>query len=186
MNGLVVIGAIVVLGLGSGAGYLAYKRPRLERQRDAILAAAPTTAEGRLRRWFEFGVPQIHHRLTSFARFSAEHPWIVTHRIAGTDGRPDTIWGVPCDEIGQDLAHIEGLTVVVELPPPRALGAFELDRDQARYVPRYASPDLAPDPDARLTELAAFFLERLPVALSHEIPGAKIEVRVVHADAPSG
>lgn len=178
-NGILVLLGIIVLGLGTGAGYYAYKRPRLERERAAALAGAPTTLEGRLERWLAFGAPQIHHRLSRFARFSAEWPWLVTHRVAAADGGLATVWGIDCQTLPQGLAHLEGTTVVVELPAPGPLGRVELDPVQSRFVPSYPSEAAVPDPAARLVDLATFFLERLPQALEREIPGARLEIRVL-------
>ena len=46
VNGLLVLIAIVLIGLGSGAAYYAYKRPLLEQERARVLAESPTTTEG--------------------------------------------------------------------------------------------------------------------------------------------
>lgn len=180
-NGILVLLGIIALGLATGAGYYAYKRPRLERERAAVLASAPTTLEERLEQWLVFGGPQIHHRLSRFARFSAECPWLVTHAVASADGGPPTVWGIDCQTLPQDMARLEGTTVVVELPAPVPLGRVELDPAQARHVPKYADDRSVPDPTARLKDLAAFFLERLPQALEHELPGARLEIRVMPA-----
>lgn len=178
-NGLLVLLGIVVLGLATGAGYLAYKAPQLARERRAMLAQAATDDEGRLAQWLQFGGPQIHHRLARFARFSSECPWLVTHRVAAPDGGLPEVWGIDCGELPQDLARQEGMTIVVELPAPRPLGRVALDEAQSRYVPTYAAALDAGAAEARLIELATFFLEGLPRALAREIPGASLVIRVV-------
>ncbi len=182
-RGLLVLFCIVLVGLATGAGYYAAERPRLERRRAAILAAAPTTLEGRLDQWLVYGAPQIHHRLARFARFSDACPWIVTHRVAAPDGGVPVVWGVDCASLPQELARREGAAIVVELPAPVALARAELDAFQARTVPTYPPGAAVPDPAARLADLATYFLERLPAALEREIPGARLEVRVLHAPA---
>ena len=180
-SGILVLLAIIALGLGTGAGYYAWKRPKLEREREALLAAAPTGLDERLEQWLVFGGPQIHHRLSRFARFSAECPWLVTHSVAAADGGPPTVWGIDCEKLPQDMARREGATVVVELPAPVPLGRVVLDPAQAGFVPSYPDAQSVPDPEARLEDLATFFLERLPQALEHEIPGARLEIRILPA-----
>lgn len=182
-NGLLVLLGIVVLGLGTGAGYLAYKAPQLARERRAMLAQAASDGEGRLTQWLQFGGPQIHHRLARFARFSSECPWLVTHRVAAPDGGLPAVWGIDCRALPQDLARREGMRIVVELPAPRLLGRVALDEAQSRYVPTYAAPPQAAVAEARLVELATFFLEGLPGALAREIPGTSLVIRVVSGDS---
>ncbi|HED65237.1 MAG TPA: hypothetical protein ENJ09_06730 [Planctomycetes bacterium] len=125
-----------------------------------------------------FSAPNIHHRLSIFGRFSEEHPWLITHAVGGAAGEVQ-VWGIDCTELPRGLTHIEGSTVVVEVPPPHPLGRMELDSHQRVYIPVYASEAEAPDPAERLRSLAMHLLDRMPDALSRDIPGASIEIRVL-------
>ena len=182
--GIPVLAGIVVLGLLSGAAYYQYQRPRVVAQMQRARSEAPTTPRERLELWHRYGAAQIHHRLTQFARFTSEMPWLVTHAIGATAAEPPEIWGIDCDALPRELSHLEGMTVVVELPAPRALGRARLAGDSAGRVPLYAPDQPVPDPSERLRHLALFLLEGMPRALARDIEGASIEVRVGTADAP--
>jgi hypothetical protein len=177
-----VLGAIVLFGIGSGAAYFQWQAPRLAAAYDRERAAVPTEPAARLEVWHRYGAPQIHHRLSTFARFAPDCPWLVTHalRPAGT-GDP-VLYGIDCAALPESLSHVEGTRVVVELPAPRLLGRRPLRGDQASFVPLYDAGATIPDPSARLRELALYFLDKLPAALAKEIPGATLEIRV----APAG
>jgi hypothetical protein len=103
-------------------------------------------------------------------------PWLVTHAVARADGVSE-LHGVACGDLAQDLARVEGLRVVVELPAPRVLGTARLEGEGASRVPVYAR-GVALDPVARLEQLALFLLEGLPAALERDVPGARLEIRV--------
>ena len=179
-NGLAVLVLLVVVGIGSGAAYFHYKEPRLESELQAQLAAAPKTAQGRLEAWHRAAAPNIHHRLTKFARFSDEMPWIVTHArysgVVGGDEEPE-IWGIDCTELPRELARLEDMTVIVELPAPRLLGRRPLAGDQASFVPKLGAGESI-DAHGRLADLATYFLEGIPGALAEDIEGARLEVRI--------
>jgi len=177
-NGLAVLAGIVLLGLGAGAGYYHYKSPKLAAELEHTLAGAPSTPRGKLELWHRYGAPNIHHRLTDVARFSAEMPWLITHAVASPAGADPELWGIDCTALSRELSHLEGLTVVVELPRPRLLGRGKLVGDQADCVPVYGSAALVPDARARLEDLARFFLEDMPRALAQDIEGATLEIRV--------
>ena len=176
--GLPVLAGIVVLGLLSGAAYYQYQRPRVLAQMARAKSEAPTTPRERLELWHRYGSAQIHHRLTQFARFSPEMPWLVTHAIAGSAGELPEIWGIDCEALPQEISHLEGLTVVVDLPVPTALGHAALAGDSADRVPLYAAGQPIPHPSERLRDLALFLLEGMPRALERDIEGASLEVRV--------
>lgn len=177
VSGIGVLVGIVVLGLLTGAGFYRYQRARIERRLASEMAAAPESPEERLALWLQLSGPQIHHRLAVVGRFTPEMPWLVTHAVAAADGGPPEVFGVDCASLPKDLAHLEGLKVVVELPHPRALGRVELSGERANRVPLYA-PELALDPAQRLTELALYLLEGIPRALERDVPGASLEIRV--------
>jgi len=122
--------------------------------------------------------PNLHRRLTEIGRFSAAEPWLVTHALRLPDGGVD-FYGLACDEIPRNLAHLEGLELVVELGAPHRLGPGDLDRERARYVPVFDDLAALRSPSQRLIELATYLLEGLPAALEKDIPGAKLVVRVV-------
>jgi len=178
LPGLVVLGAIVFMGLGSGAAYFQYKQPKLAAELQERLDAAPKTPAGRLAAWHEIGAPQIHHRLSKFARFTPELPWLVTHAVAALDGGDPELWGIDCDALPELLSHLEGLTVIIELPAPRALGRIPLVGDMVEHVP-LIGPETPFDAHERLRMLGVYLLEGMPAALEKDIPGASIQVRIV-------
>lgn len=177
-----MLGAIVLLGIGSGAAYFQYKAPRAAAAFDREVAAIPESPEERLALWLRYGAPQFHHRLSTFARFSPECPWLVTHAVRPADGGDPELWGIDCSRIPQSFSRIEGLTVVLELPEPRCLGRAPLHGDQASFVPLYDAGAAIPDARERLRDLALHFLERLPAAMAKEVPGAMLAIRIVPAD----
>ncbi len=176
VNGLAVLVVIVIVGLVTGAGFYRYKRQEMDAVLADELAAAPKTSAERLALWLRVSGPQIHHRLAVVGRFAADKPWLVTHALARADGPPE-LWGIDCATIPQDLAHLEGLCVVVELPAPRPLTRATLDGEQENRVPLYA-PEVRPDPATRVSELALYLLEGIPGALARDIPGASLVIRV--------
>ncbi len=176
-SGLLVLCAIVVIGMGSGAAVYQYKSPKLAAELRAELDAAPQTPEGRLEAWHLIGGPQIHHRLSKFARFTPELPWLVTHAIEAADGGKPELWGIDCDELPMQLSEIEDMTVVIDLPPSRALGRHELHGDMVEHVPLMSETGSF-DGDKRLADIAIYLLEGMPRALEKDIEGARIRVRV--------
>jgi hypothetical protein len=175
--GLLVLSGIVVLGLGSGAAYYHYKQPMLAAELQEKIDAAPKTLEGRLAAWHAIGAPQIHHRLSKFARFTPELPWLVTHAVVFEDGGPPELWGIDCDTLPQRVSKIEGMSVVIDLPAPRALGRYELVGDMVRHVQSTAR-DSGFDGGDRLKDIAIHLLEGMPAALEKDIEGARIRVRI--------
>ena len=180
VNGLVVLVGIVVVGLVTGAGFYRMKRSEANAQVAADLAQAPKTPEERLALWLRLSGPQLHHRLAVVGRFSTAMPWLVTHAVA-VEGGPPEVWGVDCATIPKDFAHIEGMTIVVELPVPRLLAHAPIDGDGQDRVPLFA-PEAVPDARARLTALALHLLEGIPAALERDVEGAHLEIRVAGAD----
>jgi hypothetical protein len=176
-NGLAVLVLIVLAGLASGAAYYRYKQPRLAAALAAELAAAPTSAEGRVQQWERSMAPNVHHRITEVARFSGQQPWLVTHAVRRADGVLE-FHGLDLASLPRNLTRAEGMSVVVELPAPRALGPGVLEGESGRYVPVYAEGEPIPDPAARLQSQVLWILDRLPEALAHDIQGARIEVRI--------
>ena len=178
-NGLLVLLGIVALGFGAGAGYYSYKQPQVEARLQEELAAAPSTPEGRLDVWMEqIAAPQSHHRLSVVARISEELPWLVTHTLAA-DGGPSRVFGLDVSALPRDLVRREGMTLILELPPPVELGRVELGGDSAAHIPHYERPEDVPDPEAALQGLAEWFLQKLMKAVEKDIEGASFVVRVV-------
>jgi len=176
VSGLAVLAGIVVVGLITGAGFYRYQRGRMDARLAAELARAPETPAERAALWLRYGGPQIHHRLAVVGRFSPTRPWLVTHAVARSDGEPE-LWGIDCTSLTPELAHLEGLTVVVDLPAPRVLARASLASEQSQRVPLYA-PETSPDAAQRLSELALYLLEGIPGALERDVPGARLEIRV--------
>ncbi len=176
-NGLLVLGFVVFLGLGSGAFYYHYKQPRIAAELEAELASAPTTDEGRVQQWERSMAPNIHHRIAKIARFSHEVPWLVTHAVRAADGTL-VFWGLDPATLTQDLSHPEGMAVVIDLPAPVPLGPGTLDAESARFILVVDAELPAESAALRLAEHVVWVLERLPQALARDIEGAFLEVRV--------
>jgi catechol 2,3-dioxygenase-like lactoylglutathione lyase family enzyme len=178
-SGLLVMFVLVVTGVGVTAGYLRWKAPEVgeiiaARRRE--IAATPSTPEGRLSKWLEFGAPQIHHRL-EMMRFSSGQPWLVTHAV-GTDPQALAIHGIDLAAMPKGIARLDGPTVRVKVPLPRRLGVGPLRGDNALSVPVYASDAAVPDPIERARFLLGFALDGLSQALERDIPGARLAIEV--------
>ncbi|MEX1024825.1 MAG: hypothetical protein WD226_07065 [Planctomycetota bacterium] len=176
-RGLGILIGIVALGL-LPAAYLAYEKASPSLARTEEQRAALATVEGRLAIWHEFGGPMIHNRIATFARASAEHPWIITHQIQRDDGGPPEVWGIDTEELPSSISRLEGSKVIVELPAPRLLGRTHVPVPDGRKLPTYGPDDRVGDADERLEQLALWFLEKLPTALARDIEGASLEIRV--------
>ena len=178
LNGIAVLGALVLIGFSAGAAYYSYKEPRARAALKAELDTYPTTAEGRVQTWMEFYEPQVHHRLSVFARASLEQPWIVTHTVAAGDGGAPLVFGLDVGGLPkQGLLEREGLTLVLWLDPVRLLGRAVLEGDSTSHVPHCAANLPQAEADARLRMLAEWFLKDLVRELPNDIEGARFEVR---------
>jgi hypothetical protein len=175
-SGLAVLVGIVVLGLLTGAGLYRYQRRAQDERLTAELARAPKDPAERLALWLHLVGPQIHHRLAVVGRFTSEMPWLVTHAVSDGAGPPE-LYGVDCAKLPKDLAHLEGLVVVVELPAPVVLGRVALEGEAAHRVPLYATVS-APHASERLSALALYLLEDMPRALERDVPGASLRIHV--------
>ena len=129
-SGPLLLGVLVVLGY-LPALYYHFERPRLERERDRLVASAPTTTEGRLEQWRRYGDPMIHRRLAEVGRYSAEKPWLVTHAVR-LAGKEVEFHGVRADLLPRAITRQEGATIVIELPAPVALGRGVLEGDEGK------------------------------------------------------
>lgn len=180
-SGLIVLGVIVLLGLLPSSYYILV-RPRMEAARDAELAAAPTTAAGRIEAWFAFGEAMIHHRIAKVGRFSETYPWLVAYaerEPGGGDGESTTVaYGLDAAQLSPGFSTLDGLTVVVDLPAPERLGPIELRGERGRFVPVLEPGDAPVDAVRRTRDLVLWFLEDLPSALAEDIPGASLELRI--------
>lgn len=176
-SGLLVLVVIVVTGLLTGVGFYRLKRGETNAQVAAELARAPESPGERLALWLQLTGPQLHHRLAVVGRFTPELPWLVTHAVAAEDGGAPELWGIDCAGLPQDLAVLEGLRVVVNLPAPCPLGRATLEGERADRVPLFARGAVS-DPGERLAALALYLLEGMPGALARDVPGASLVVRV--------
>lgn len=176
VRGLSMLALLVVVGLGSGAGFYRWQRARQAEAFQRELEAVPKGLEERLDLWLRLAGPQLHHRLAVVGRFTPEEPWLVTHAVARPGELPE-LHGVPCAELAPSFAHREGLAIVIELPAPRALGRVALQGERAQRVPSFA-PEVEVDAAERLRTLALHLLEDMPAALARDLPGASLELRV--------
>jgi hypothetical protein len=172
-----VLATLVVLGMGIPTLYrLAV--PRLEVRRELLLAAAPSEPEGRLRMWFTYGQPQIHHALV-MARFSHERPWFVTHLRAPVDEKqPPEIWGIDFEDLPVEVVRLEGSSVRVILDAPRLLARDVLVGDRALGVPVFPATGEIPDPRELALRRLAPYLRRLEEGLVKDVPGTEIVIEV--------
>lgn len=175
-SGLAVLLGLVGLGMGIPA-FFRWKVFALERERDALLASAPSTPEVRLQWWFSHGQPRILEALR-LSRFSAERPWIVSHVVApGRAVDPPQVWGVDLSDLDPESVALDGLDVRVLLPAPVLLAREVLVGDNALGV-AVLQPPGPQDPRVLLRDRVEHALERLIRALPRDIPGARISVEV--------
>jgi len=176
VRGLPTLVAIVVVGMGIPA-FFRYMIPVLEARRDRVLAAAPTEPEGRVARWLEFGQPQIHNALV-MARFSAEHPWFVTHVLVPDEGPPE-VWGIDFAGLEPRVIRQDGMTVRVELDAPVLLMRGELRGERmlgVHQLPVAARGEV--DGSRFALDRLVPYVGRLAGGLERDIPGAAIEIQV--------
>lgn len=184
LNGLVVIGSLVAVGLLGTAGLYRYLQPKAVAETERQLAQAPTTSEGRVALWVQYLAPGVDNLLV-LNRISAEQPWFVTHTVRT---EPPEVWGIAVDEMGRDFCRAEGLRVLVELPEPRLLAREPLVGDYAAAVPAF-DPGQPVDAAQRLRGMVERLLARPATTLAKEIPGAELVVVVggrEAAPAPEG
>jgi hypothetical protein len=181
VSGILLIVTLILLGLWAAAVY-AWRAPKLIGEMKAERAALPSTSEGRLDRWLEFGSGLIHQRLVQ-VRHSAQQPWLVSY-VVTSPGAENEIWGIDLSDLHPSASRREGLSVVVSLAPARLLGRGELSGDKALQVPRYAPGAARPHPDRRAEAVAAWALRPLAEALAKDIPGAELRVQVGDAPPP--
>ena len=168
---------LVALGMAIPAFYL-FAVPRLAARREGMLSGAASEPEGRLKMWFTYGQPQIHHALV-MARFSAERPWFVTHVVAPEEeSQPPEIWGIDFEELPVDVIRTEGLSVQVVLDKPRLLARDVLVGDKSLGVPVYPAGQEVPDARRLALERLEPYLDRLEEGLARDVAGAMIEIEV--------
>ena len=176
-NGALIISLVVVGGLLGGAGFYRYAQPRVQAEVERRLEEAPRSLAGRVELWTEYGAISIHQRLTT-ARFARTNPWLVTHRVERGDGEPPEVWGLVLDALDPAVTtRAEDGRVIVRLPEPELLGRVALEGHNAAGVPTFGA-DEAPEPREALREKVEWLLEALAEALSADIEGAELVVRV--------
>ncbi len=168
--------ALVVVGMGIPAIYHWQTRV-LGHARDQMLDAAPHEPAARLGVWFQYGQPFILEALLA-SRFSAEHPWIVSHVVAPErEGQPPEIWGIDQRLITTDNVVLDGLQVRVILPSPQIMARDVLVGDNAMGVQVFEAPG-PPDPRSLLRRRVEYAIGRLIRVLPEDIPGTRISVEV--------
>jgi hypothetical protein len=189
VNGIVVLVAMVVAGMGIGAVWYHWKAPALIAERRAQLAAAPKEGEPRLAQWLELALPDIHQRLLDL-RISARQPWLVTHVVLSEreEGEPE-VWGLDFSHLPTTVIAREGMVVRITLPEVRALARATLAGDKARYVKSYCPGDPIPAPDRQAETMIEYVLRHpgdgggLIGAMERDIPGSSLRVSVGGATA---
>jgi hypothetical protein len=179
VNGLLLLGSLVLAGLAAGAGLYRYKQPQAVAALEAELAAAPTSAEGLLQLWHEITAPQIH-ALIAATRISAQQPWLVTHQVRPPGERRARVYGIDVDALAPELSRVEGLRVRIGLPSPRFLAETVLVGDNARDVPSFADELDGPQALGRLRTIVDHLFGSMAGALAQEerLGGASLELWV--------
>jgi hypothetical protein len=175
-NGLLIAFGVVLLGIVPGAGYLQWRWPQVRAEIADRMAKAPSEPGERLDFWLSFGEPQIQSRLTQL-RFSAAHPWLVTHTVRVPGGAPE-IWGLDLRSPSPARVEREGLRVELHFPAPVLLGHGTLGGDNAEHVPAYEAGAGPEQRAARAQELLEWFLSGMIEALPQDIPGAELAIVV--------
>jgi hypothetical protein len=186
-NGLWLVLALVVVGMGIGTIYYRWKAPPLIAERRAMLASLPKEGEPRLQAWMDFGPPMIHNRLR-YLRLSEQQPWIVTHVVEQPDG-PPAVFGVDFTELPVEMTTRDGMTVVVSLPAPRELARAEPRGDLARSVPRFRPGQAIPAADRRLEEMVEYALRHpddFIARMERDVAGATLVVEVGASERARG
>jgi len=170
---------IVLIALGMGIpAYLIWAVPRLEANRDRILATAPTEPEGQVEVWLqEVGRPQIHNAMI-MARFSSAWPWYVSHVVGAAGDDAPEVWGIDFTELEPGITTREGTSIVVTLAAPKLLTRSALTGDKALGVPVFASDQRPADARALAQERLSRYLGDLGGALADDIRGARLVVDV--------
>ena len=177
-SGLGTLTLMIVVGVGVTAGYFHWKAADAKAEWDASLAAEPTSPEGRVARWLDWGRPMLHSRLKTM-RLSRQQPWLVTHTVASrVEGEPPEVFGIDLTDLPRDVIRQEGMTVRIELPAPRLLHRTFLVGDNAQRVLTVSPRAPAPDAVELARELVLFFVEGMKKALEEDIPGARLVIAI--------
>lgn len=175
--GLAILLSVVSVGMGIPAFYR-WKVVDLNRERDEILANAPSQPEKRAELWFEFMQPQVYEVLRA-CRFSAYKRYLVSHVVAPRSAEePPEIWGVPEAEITPANVILDGLAVRVVVPAPSIVDRDVLVGDNALGVQVYPPESPPEDPRVLLRNRIEFVLAKTAGALERSIPGAYLSVEV--------
>lgn len=175
-SGLRLLLVIVFAGIGIPALFR-WKAYDLERDRDRLIANAPSTGEGRLALWFSQVQPRVVEGLRG-ARFSSSQPWLVSHVVSpASASEPPQVWGVDLTEVPPHWVSLSGLQVFVDLPAPKLLTRDVLVGDNVAGVQIF--PAGSQNDGVELTRARVrFVLKRLIEALPRDIEGAEYVIRV--------
>jgi hypothetical protein len=182
-RGLVLLAGVVLCGL-MPAAWFHWVVPREQKRVVGLLAAVPDEPAARLDAWLSYGEPMIQTRLRKL-RFSAAYPWLITHTLE-TDGGEHEIWGMDLDTLRPARIVREGLRIEIQLPAPLVLGRGELGGPDANRVPAFGPGHAAPNAPERARVLIEWFLAGMIEAISNDIEGAELVVRIggLAAEAP--
>jgi hypothetical protein len=188
VNGLLVLVALVVLGMGVTSVLFQMRAPELYERMQRTKAEMPTDGEPRLDLWLTYGRAFFHARMVQL-RYSTSQPWLVTHTVGG-DRESDQVevWGVDLTRFAPESTSRDGMCVVLTLEPPRLLARERFGRDgndMALNVPHYPNAEAAPDPRDRARSIVEWALARLLDPLKRDIAGASFEVRFAAPAAPA-
>lgn len=175
--GLAVLATVVAVGMGIPAFYR-WKVGDLNRDRERMLAEAPSVPEARVELWYSHLQPRVLGVLHK-CRFSSKKPYIVSHMVAPrSPDEPPEVWGVPEDAITPERVVLDGMVVRVVLPAPVLVDRDVLVGDNAVGVEVYPPERPPKDPRVLLRGRLEFVLGKFMAALEKDIPGAYVSVEV--------
>lgn len=173
VNGLAILGAIVLAGFGMVLIYSLYYQPMMKEKTLQKLESAPTDTEGKLELWREFGAPQIVEHLRAL-RVSPEQDFLASFVVQPEgDGSPK-VYGLDLSGIGENSVERSGQDLIVRLPEPGLVAEERLRGPNSEMVPVFPAGSDLPDPRERIRFLFDFKFESLVSRLQGDLPGVRV------------
>ena len=172
-RGLVVLGALIAGGLGV-VGIYFFVQPRLVADTERRIRSAPSTTEGRLEIWREYGSPQVVQHLR-WLRISSRQPFLASFvALPEREEDPPEVWGIDLSATGPEQIRREGTDLIVHLPAPAVVAREYLAGPNAELVPFVRHGEPLPDPLVRVQLLLEFKFADLISRLQRDIPGTRL------------